>query len=181
MRFRSPADWLIRPELWAAAAGLLANDRILKKHMPGLVTGKLSDVFGMFVVPFVWMAMVVLAASLLRVRLSQGAAWRWWCALVIAAGACLAWVKSSALGADLYGQLIGYVRMVLLAPVDLLMAGHVRTPTPIQVVVDPSDIVAVLALVPASWVARRVIWGAEPDSRDKTSRDLGHCAHERRR
>jgi TPR repeat len=47
-KFRASATHLVSPLYIGAVAGLILNDHVLKQAFPGLVTGKLSDFFGLF-------------------------------------------------------------------------------------------------------------------------------------
>jgi hypothetical protein len=58
--------WLIHPVTLAATALLLVNDHVLKAALPGLLTGKLSDVAGLIMAPPVLGVMLAVAAPWLR-------------------------------------------------------------------------------------------------------------------
>jgi hypothetical protein len=66
---------LVSPAPLLAAAALAVNDHWAKARFPGLVTGKLSDVAGAFVLPlFVSAALALATRWPLRLRLGLGAA-----------------------------------------------------------------------------------------------------------
>lgn len=61
-REAAPGDDLLRPSVLVAVALLLVNDHVLKAAAPGWITGKLSDVAGLYAAPFVVAATVAVAA-----------------------------------------------------------------------------------------------------------------------
>lgn len=111
-----PARALLTPA-WLAALALLAlNDHALKQALPGLVTGKLSDLAGLFVAP-------TLLACVLVVRTRRGLL-----ACHLAVGAVFAAIKLSRAAADLW--------IALMAALGV----------PWTIVVDPGDLLALPAL-----------------------------------
>src|SRR5262245_37442149 len=80
--------WLIHPVSLAATALLLVNDHVLKAALPGLVTGKLSDVAGLVMVPPVLAVVLAVVAPWLGSDARAAVA-------VAAAGAGFAAVKAS--------------------------------------------------------------------------------------
>lgn len=64
----TPGRILVHPVSLAAAATYLLNDHVLKAAMPGVLSGKLSDVAGMVVLP---VTMVALCELLLRRELGR--------------------------------------------------------------------------------------------------------------
>lgn len=152
-----PAAWLGRTGVWLAAAGLLFNDHVLKGRAPGLLTGKLSDVFGMYLVPLAWMAMADMLLRLIGVRVRPVAA-RWmFFGFSALASVCLVVVKTTVTGAMAYGHLIGVLRAAIRLPMALLQGSDPWSGRPIDVVVDPTDLIALLALVPSALTARSVL------------------------
>ena len=112
---------LVAPLPLAAAALVLVNDRVLKGAFPGLVTGKLSDVAGAFVLPLFLSALLALVTRWpLRARLAAGTAFT-----VIAIAA----VKLSPVAAGATARALD----AMWVPLGLSRA---------QIVVDPSDLVA---------------------------------------
>ena len=106
MRDRLPR--LLHPAFLAALSVLAANDHVLKTAAPGVVTGKLSDIAGLVVLPVL--------LSVLLARTVRGA----W-AVHVAVGAAFAaaqWVPSDAVVG--WGAQIGVVLVHTPDPTDLL-------------------------------------------------------------
>jgi hypothetical protein len=133
-----PASELLAPLPLAAVAMLATNDWVLKRSsLPGWLTGKLSDVAGIFVFPLIVTAVVdLLLLGCARARLLPTMDFtlrRWKLAAAIAAtaiGFCVlkAWPAGSTWLAGIWAKLAG----------------------PNRVAVDPSDLLA-LALLPVTW------------------------------
>ncbi len=120
---------LVGPVPLLAVAALAVNDHVLKARFPGLVTGKLSDFAGAFVLPlFVSAALALATAWPLRRRLGVGVAVT---ALLLAA------VKLSPAAADAVVAGLDAVR----APLGV---GQGR------IIADPTDLVALPAAL-AAW------------------------------
>lgn len=118
-----PARGLLHPA-WLASLLLLAlNDHVLKGAglLPGVVTGKLSDVVGLVVAP-------LLLAALLRVR-----SMRAWVACHLAVGAVFSAIQLSAAAADGFTALMG-------------LCGFSWVITR-----DPTDLLALPALAASAW------------------------------
>lgn len=125
---------LIAPAPLLATAVLVVNDHLLKARAPGLVTGKLSDLAGAFVMPLFVSAALALATSWpLPARLAVG---------VAATAALLLAVKLSPALADGVARGLG----ALWTPL-----GPVRS----RIVADPTDLVALpLALLAYAYGVR---------------------------
>src|SRR5689334_13938559 len=99
MRTESPAPpwWvdLVHPLPLGAAALLFLNDHALKgaSLLPGWLTGKLSDVTGLFVLPLVLMACLRRGGAALGRPLERGGALSW--AVIGATGGLFAAIKVS--------------------------------------------------------------------------------------
>ncbi|MET7961278.1 hypothetical protein [Micromonospora zamorensis] len=87
-------SWLCHPATLLALVVLVVNDHVLKLALPGLVTGKLSDVVGLVLAP----PLVAVLLTLLVPRLPARAAAL---AGLVAVGAGFAVVKSSGYAAEL--------------------------------------------------------------------------------
>lgn|SRR5690606_1228871 len=61
-----PGDGMLHPLCLVALLLLIANDRWFKAAYPGLISGKLSDLAGMFFFPTLVVALVEILLSLLR-------------------------------------------------------------------------------------------------------------------
>ncbi len=130
-RVRPPAEAPPRPtsgprEFFSAAplaavVVLAVNDHLLKPRFPGLVTGKLSDVAGCFVLPLFVSALLAYATRWrLGVRLAIGAA---------STALLLASIKTSAAAAHVVARALEAAG----APIGLGRAA---------IVVDPTDLAA---------------------------------------
>lgn len=113
---------------WVALGLLVLNDHVLKRGhvLPGVLTGKLSDFAGLIVAP-------VLVLAALRVRSRAGRA-----AVFVGIYGLFASIKLSRNAADL---------------VEWVTA---RTPLPWKLWADPTDLLALLVLPVAWWLAARI-------------------------
>ena len=148
-----PADAMLHPLVLSAVALLLVNDHFLKASQPGPVTGKLSDLVGLAFFPIV-------LVSVWELVLAVGGHWngpRLRPALVAVGltGGVFASVKTTAFGAHAFGQLLTLAQWLLLVP-SRVLSDSLATPGPPAVVtVDPSDLVALPALLIAFAIAWR--------------------------
>jgi hypothetical protein len=150
-----PGDGLLHPLALAAIALLLVNDHLLKSIAPGPLTGKLSDFAGLAFFPlFLIGAWEVLLKSCGRWdrptkrALAVGIT-------ITAIGFLL--VKTSAAGAATFGQLLGILQWVPAAGWSALTSGPPPRLGPAAVVADPSDLVALVALLLAFAIGARRI------------------------
>jgi hypothetical protein len=109
----SPARGLLHPAWLVCLALLVLNDHALKGSglLPGVVTGKLSDVVGLFVAP-------LLFALVLRVRTDGGLVFAH-----VAVGVVFSAIQLSALAADAWTAatvLVGFPWVITRDPTDLL-------------------------------------------------------------
>jgi hypothetical protein len=111
-----------------AIAILLVNDHVLKHAVPGFVTGKISDMAGMFAFPLIAVSILdVIAPPKLRpVRIGP--------VLVVLLTVCVfATTKVTSIGGDVYGSLLGQLRGL----------GGFFSDHRVNVVRDPTDLIAV--------------------------------------
>lgn len=145
-----PGDVLLHPVALVAVGVLLVNDHYMKRHTPGVVTGKVSDVAGLVFFPLLALAILEGARKVARVspwQLSTNAlAW-----LVVVTAVAFALVKVSPGVADAYSSALGLMAW----PVRALVSGA-SSPEPVRVLADATDLVALPALIGAWCVARRV-------------------------
>jgi hypothetical protein len=152
-----PADAFLHPLALAALVLLILNDHVLKDLAPGPLTGKLSDLVGLVVLP-----LLVLGAW----ELAMATLGRWHgptrTALIVAialAGGAFTAIKMSADGAETYRVAMGLARW----PIDALMAaaGGAQPPEAgrVRFVQDPSDLICLPALFVAWRVGRSRIGG----------------------
>jgi hypothetical protein len=136
-----------------ALAVLILNDRVLKAAWPGFVTGKLSDVAGLVVTPLAIQA-------LWEVGLWAGGRWvgpsmRGLGVAIIAVGIGFAAVQVWQPATDLYRWGLGAAQWPFLALYALLSGSPSPDVTPVQVVADAEDLLALPALGLTWWVGRR--------------------------
>ena len=120
---------LLHPLTLLAAACLLLNDLVLKRlHLgPSWLTGKLSDLAGIALFP------LLLTGT--------------WRTLRWAVGRPDTRLTATALGVALAATAVGFATLKL-SPAVARAAGAVQ---------DPTDLVALVMLIPAAWVGRREI------------------------
>lgn len=140
---RTPGDILLHPVALVALVVLIVNDHYLKAAAQGTITGKLSDIAGLVVFP-------LLVLSAVEVVRRRGASSAGVLVIVVVTGVVFAVVKVSPGAAHLYSQALG----VLAWPLRSIAGG---TPgadvSPITVLADPSDLLALPALLIAYAVA----------------------------
>ena len=148
-------DVLLHPVAIFALVVLVLNDHVLKAAFPGLVTGKLSDVAGVALLPLVLVAGWELVGAVLGRRPEPGA--RVLAVAILATGLGFAVVKVAPPATEAFGWLLGAVQWPV-AAITGLAAGHpAAAPVPAPIVVDPGDLIALPALAMAAWIgtARR--------------------------
>lgn len=139
---RGPAGGLLHPAALLAAATLAANDHLLKTAFPSWWTGKLSDVAGLVLAPLVLVALVELwAAARGRWR---GPSARVLGVAVAATAVGFAAVKLLPVAGEAYRVLLG----ALQAPFRGRFA-------PVALTRDPTDLLALPALLLAWWAGRQ--------------------------
>jgi hypothetical protein len=134
---RRATAWVGHPGTLLAVVVLVINDQMLKQALPGLFTGKLSDVTGLVVAP------PLLAVLLEQVTRRSGD--RLAAAALALTGVGFAWVKSTSVGADTASWLWSRV-------------------LPSRVLADRTDLVALPALA-LSWWLWTLVRGPDRGSR----------------
>jgi hypothetical protein len=148
-----PADALLHPLALAALVLLILNDHLLKDMAPGPLTGKLSDVAGLVVLP-----LIILGAW----ELAMAPLGRWFgptrpalIGSIAIAGAAFAAIKLSGDGAEMYRMGMGLARW----PIDAFLAAGGGAPPPepgrVRLVQDVSDMICLPALLLAWHVGCR--------------------------
>jgi hypothetical protein len=126
----SRSSGLLHPIALAAIAVLLANDHVLKDAYPGWWTGKLSDVAGLVFFPLLLALVVPFRGALI--------------ATGIVFAAVKLWQPANTVGEWLFGL----ARWPLDAVTTLSLPGL----GPVDIVRDPTDLVALPALAVAWWI-----------------------------
>lgn len=151
-----PADALLHPVALAAIGVLLLNDHVLKDAAPGLITGKLSDVAGLAFFPLVLLGAWEVARS--AVGRWSGPSGR---ALALSVGVtaiAFGLVKTTELVAGAFSTTLAAAQWAI----GLALAGGQASSeiVPALVVRDPTDLVALPAVLIAGWVG----WSRLPRS-----------------
>ncbi|MGC0362155.1 hypothetical protein ABH922_000139 [Rhodococcus sp. 27YEA15] len=135
-----PGDLLLSPWALASVGVLLLNDHVLKGVYGNVLTGKLSDVAGVFVFPFLMLSILEIST-----RSIVGRAAIVWSIAVTGAG--FAAVKLVPVVGDAYEYAIGVLRYVL--------AGFSGDLTPILVYRDVTDLWVLPVLAGSALVISR--------------------------
>lgn len=133
-----PIGEALHPVALAAMAVLVVNDWVLKRHWPGAVTGKLSDLAGLAAAPVVLTALVgltLLLAKRLGARVDPYLSHRRLVAATLATGAGFAAIKLSPHAARWFTDALGLVR-------------------PAAVELDRTDLACLPVLAVAYWIGR---------------------------
>ncbi len=147
---RDAGDGLLHPVALAALGLLVLNDHVLKAAWPGPVTGKLSDVAGLAFFPILLLSAWELAGSLVRRRRRPTVR-----AVIVAVGLTAAGfvlVKTLPSGAGAFGWLLGLAQWGLALPLRGILGLPSAPISPAVVIADPTDLVALPALLLAGWV-----------------------------
>jgi hypothetical protein len=150
-RLVQAGDAVLHPVSLLALGVLVLNDHALKAAYPGLITGKLSDVAGVVLLPLVLVAgWELIGAALGR---ASGPHARVLALAILLTGVGFTLVKVAPPVAMAFGWLLGAVQW----PVAILaaVAGGlpvVLAPSAAPIVVDPGDLVALPALAIAIWI-----------------------------
>jgi hypothetical protein len=130
-----------------AIAVLVVNDHALKAAWPGPVTGKLSDIAGLFFFP----VLLVACVEVLRFRAGRRrfVDTRYFLASAALVSAWFAAIKLSSAASVLHGELLGTIRWVLRVPVDLVRGAPLGEPVPVVTIADTTDLLALSAAVAA--------------------------------
>jgi hypothetical protein len=144
-------ELLLHPVALASVAVLLVNDHWGKARFPGVITGKLSDLAGLVFFPLLLTTVIDAAARVFgrRTGPSQGTL----LVGIVLTGAAFAGAKATAVGAEAYRTVWG----VLEWPLRAALAGHLVPWERAAFVRDPTDLVALPALVISWLVGRRML------------------------
>jgi hypothetical protein len=154
--FRNTAgDGLLHPIPLLAIGLLLVNDHVLKAAFPGPVTGKLSDIAGLVLLPLALIAMLELAVVALR-RPPVAIGPRGAVAVVVVVAVAFAATKLTPLGAEAYRNGLGLLQWPFRAILAVATAMPVAAPVPVSFIADPGDVLVLpMVLVPLGVALRR--------------------------
>lgn len=131
---------LLHPIALAALALLLLNDHILKARCPGVLTGKLSDVAGLVFFPLFLAALVETVARRPRGPIARPD--RLLAACCLATALAFTAVKLWPPATALFAALLAALQWPFRAAFALLQGLPAGAPRPVDVVRDPSDLLA---------------------------------------
>ncbi len=157
------ADTMLHPVVVVAVAALIVNDHFLKPAFPGAVSGKLSDVAGLAFFPLLLAGSWELALLLTR-RWKRPSALP---VLIAAAATAIGFsmVKLTEPGAHAFGAALGLGQWLPSAAIAALTRGSLGSPTTAPIVADPTDLIALPAiLIPLFLGLRRARDRRLPDS-----------------
>ncbi|HSD86574.1 MAG TPA: hypothetical protein VLB44_03635 [Kofleriaceae bacterium] len=147
-----------------AVALLVVNDHVLKARYPGLVTGKLSDLAGLVFFP------LLLAAIAEQIGVRRGIATVK--AAVVATGVAFAAFKLSAPAGEVYRVGLAALQWPVRAVIAHLHGLALPALGRAHLTQDPTDLVALVALVVPLWLARSERLVREPEQ-DVVRRGVG--------
>jgi hypothetical protein len=133
-----PVGEAMHPVALVAVLVLIVNDWVLKRQLPGSLTGKLSDIAGLAFAPIALSAalgLVLVALVRLGVRVDPSLTRRRLVACIIATGASFAAVKLSPDAAAIAIRMMSVVR-------------------PANIALDRTDLLTLPALAIAYWIGR---------------------------
>ncbi len=143
-RLHLPGDLLLHPAIIVSLGLLLLNDLYLKSAQPGPVSGKLSDFAGLALVPALIFALSELVASAARRRrVLLTHSWMWLFAALTAVTFTL--IKTVPWAGDVAERANDFI-------IGPMMGSH----GPTVFTADPTDLLALPAVLVAIWVSGRV-------------------------
>lgn len=161
-RHRVPGDLLLHPVALVAIGVVIVNDRLLKTSVPGVLTGKLSDIAGLVYFPLFVVAVLEGVRWLVR-RNSWELDWRWVVGVAAAVGVVMVLIKTWGPAGDLYRPAVGALLWPFRVPASVVSGHGVPTVDRVTLYQDPTDLVALVVLPVPVWVARRVMGPVLPD------------------
>jgi hypothetical protein len=139
---------LLHPIAFASICVLLLNDHWLKPHFPGIVTGKLSDVAGLVFFPLL---LLTLYDALRRITVGRsGLGHRALVTCIALTGLVFILAKTTHLGAEAYRITWAALKWPMLA----VKARRLVSLGRVQLVEDPTDLIALPMLLVAYWIGK---------------------------
>ncbi len=149
---RVPGDAILHPLALASIALLLVNDHLLKQAWPGVVTGKLSDAAGLVFFPLLLVGGWEVGHAALRLPWRSGR--RAAIVGVMLTGVVFSAVKTLPAARDAWAFALGALQWVVALP-GAAAQGSVLPIRAVATVSDPTDMVALPALLVAYWILAR--------------------------
>ncbi len=151
---------------------LITNDYVLKRAMPDEVTGKLSDIAGLVLLPLAVVSVVEAVRYVIHRERWQTTTGELLGAIAVAALGFIAVKSSNAVG-QTYGDVLGAVRWLPATGIALIERQTAPTMRPVLVTHDVTDLLALpalaLAWLNAAPVTRRQRFGSRPQPCTQTS------------
>ena len=147
-----PGAGLLHPVPLVAVAVLLVNDHVLKRALPGVLSGKLSDFAGLAFFPLVLQGACEVVLAALRRPWRPSPRLLLHCTLLT--GVVYALVKTWTPALDLWRAALGALQWPVRALAALALGRALPAMRAVAAVRDPTDLVALPALMLA-WVAGR--------------------------
>lgn len=132
----------------ATVALLVLNDHVLKARYPGILTGKISDFMGMFFFPLLLLDVARLALGA-RARRAHAAV----CGVLT--GVVFSAVKTWGPAHEAYCVGLGALQWPLRGLLAVVTSHALPSLARVRLAMDPTDLVALLALVPSYRYATR--------------------------
>lgn len=155
-------EGMAHPGAVLAVVVLLANDHWGKAAFPGLVTGKLSDFAGLAFFPLFLQGVLEVAGAPVSRRVLAGTC--------VATAAVFAAVKASAAAGLAWAWTLGTLQWPFLAAWSAAQGSGLPPWSPVRHAVDPTDLVALPAVLLA-WVWGRGRAPTAPPARPATRPD----------
>jgi hypothetical protein len=145
-------DALLHPVALIAIALLLVNDQVLKQLAPGVVTGKLSDFAGMVFFPLLLQAVWEVGSSVFGLR--SLASQRVLALAIVATGLVFAAIQVMPAAGDAYRSVLGWLQWLVGGAPWVLFGRPIGNSQPANLTPDPTDLVALPALLVAYVIGR---------------------------
>lgn len=147
-----PGDGILHPAALTALAILVLNDQVLKRLWPGLVTGKLSDIAGLVLLPTALVAGWEIGRS--SFRRPWGPSRRALLTALVVSGVFFTAIQVWPPADEAFRVGLGIAQWPVRALVASIRGSAVGGPEPVASVADAEDLLAIPALAIAWWIGR---------------------------
>ena len=144
----TPGDGMLHPLALFSVFVLALNDHWGKSHLPPLLAGKLSDFTGLALFPLLLESLWELATRRLASRAARNVC-------VALTAAVFALVKTTHAGNAAYASTVGALQWPFYAALSLARHEGLPARQRVSCVMDPTDLVALVALLAPLWVSAR--------------------------